>query len=117
MLKKDLYELKQATRAWYGRIDSFLTSLGFTKSKANRNLYMNIMDDEPDILLMYVDDQFLDVNGKQIRESKKKIAKEFEMKDLVLIHYFLEMEVWKILEGIFLNQGKYVVEILKIFIC
>ena len=33
-LKKDLYGLKQAPRAWYGRIDSFLTSLGFTKSKA-----------------------------------------------------------------------------------
>jgi hypothetical protein len=32
-LKKALYGLKQAPRAWYGRIDSFLTSLGFTKSK------------------------------------------------------------------------------------
>ena len=37
------------------------------------------------------------------------------MKDLGLMHYFLGMEVWKIQEGIFLNQGKYVVEILKIF--
>ena len=32
-LKKALYGLKQAPRTWYGRIDSFLTSLGFTKSK------------------------------------------------------------------------------------
>ena len=30
-LKKDMYGLKQAPRSWYGRIDSFLTSLGFTK--------------------------------------------------------------------------------------
>ena len=37
------------------------------------------------------------------------------MKSLGLIHYFLEMEVWQSPEGIFLNQGKYVVEILKIF--
>ena len=26
-LKKDLYGLKQGRRAWYGRIDSFLTSM------------------------------------------------------------------------------------------
>jgi hypothetical protein len=58
-LKKALYGLKQAPRAWYGRIDSFLTSLGFTKSKANSNLYFKVMNDEPVILLMYVDDFFL----------------------------------------------------------
>ena len=46
-------------------------------------------------------------------ESKKKLAEEFEMKDLGLMHYFLGLEVWQILEGIFLNQGKYAVEILK----
>jgi hypothetical protein len=58
-LKKALYGLKQAPRAWYGRIDSFLTSLGFTKSKADSNLYFKVMNDEPVILLLYVDDLFL----------------------------------------------------------
>ena len=37
------------------------------------------------------------------------------MKDLGLMHYFLGLEVWQISEGIFLNQGKYVVDILKRF--
>jgi hypothetical protein len=37
------------------------------------------------------------------------------MKDLGLMHYFLGLEVWQSLEKIFLNQGKYVVEILKRF--
>ena len=63
-LKKALYGLKQAPRAWYGRIDIFLTSLGFTKSKVDPNLYMKIMDDEPVILLLYVDDLFLTGNEK-----------------------------------------------------
>jgi hypothetical protein len=35
------------------------------------------------------------------------------MKDLK--HYFLGLEVWKNSEKIFLNQGKYVVEILQRF--
>ena len=59
-LKKHLYGLKQAPRAWYGRIYIFLTSLGFTKSKVVPNLYFKVMDDEPDILLLYVDDLFSD---------------------------------------------------------
>jgi hypothetical protein len=37
--KKALYELKQAPIAWYGRIDNFLMSLGFTKSKDDSSLY------------------------------------------------------------------------------
>ena len=72
--KKALYGLKQAPRAWYGRINSFLTSLGITKSKVDPNLYMKIMDDEPVILLLYVDDLFLTGNGKHITESKKKVS-------------------------------------------
>ena len=47
-------------------------------------------------------------------ETKKKLAEEFEMKDLGLMHYFLGLEVLQSSEGIFLNQGKYAVEILKI---
>ena len=37
------------------------------------------------------------------------------MKDIGLMHYFLGLEVWKRREGIFFNQGKYAVEILKRF--
>jgi hypothetical protein len=114
-LKKALYELKQTPRAWYGRIDSFLTSLGFTKSKADSNLYFKIMDNEPVILLLYVDHLFLTREEKLIAECKKRLALEFEMKDLGLMHYFLGLEVWQSPKRIFLNQGKYTVEILKRF--
>ena len=37
-LKKALYRLKQAPRAWYARIDSYLQSLGFSKSITHSNL-------------------------------------------------------------------------------
>ena len=76
---------------------------------------MNIMDDEPVILLLYVDDLFLTRNEKQITYCKKNLAEEFKMKDLGLMHYFLGLEVWQSSEGIFPNQGRYVVEILRRF--
>ena len=114
-LNKALYGLKQAPRSWYGRIDRFLTRMGFTKSKFDPNIYMKIMDEEPIILLLYVDDLFLTRNEKHIIESKKKLAEEFKMKDIGLMHYFLGLEVWQSPERIFLNWGKYAIEILKRF--
>jgi hypothetical protein len=73
-LKKALYRLKQALRSWYVHINSFLTILGFTKSKADSNLYFKIMNDEPIILLLYVDDLFLTGEEKLITECKKRLA-------------------------------------------
>ena len=94
-LKKALYGLKQAPKAWYGRLDIFLTIMEFTKSKFDPNLYLKVMDDEPIILLMYVDDLFLNGNEKSITDCKKRLAEEFKMKDLGLMHYFLGLEVWQ----------------------
>src|SRR5882762_4927078 len=112
-LKKALYNLKQAPRTWYGRIDSFLSSLGFTKSKADSNLYYKVEDGNPMMLLLYVDDIFVTGMDGLITNTKRKPAAEFEMKDLGMMHYFPGMEVWQNVDGIFLGQGKYVVEILK----
>ena len=92
-LKNALYGLTQAHRAWYGRIDSFLSSMGFTKSRVDPNLYLKVVEDEPVILLLYVDDLFLTGKEKKIMERKKKPAEEFEMKDLGLMHYFLGLEI------------------------
>jgi len=55
-LKKALYGPKQAPRTWYGRIDSFLMSLSFIKSKEDSNLYYKVVDGGLVILLLYVDD-------------------------------------------------------------
>jgi hypothetical protein len=85
--------LKQDPRAWYGRIGSFLTSLGFTKSKVDSNLYFKVMNDEPVIFILYVDDLFLTGKENLITDCKKKLDVEFEMKDLGLMHYFLGLEV------------------------
>ena len=48
-LKKALYGLKQEPKTWYDRIDGFLSSLGFTKSKVDSNLYYKVPSDAPTI--------------------------------------------------------------------
>ena len=60
-LKKSLYGLKQAPRTWYGIIDNFLSSLGFTKSKKDSKLYYKVEEGNPVILLLYLDDLFVKV--------------------------------------------------------
>ena len=110
-----MYGLKQAPRAWYGRIDGFLMSLGFTKSKADSNLYYKVAVDGNMFLLLYVDDLFPRREYNPIIEWKKKLVVELEMKNLGMMHYFLGLEVWEYPDEIFLNQGKYTIEILKRF--
>ena len=58
---------------------------------------------------------FLSENEKLILLCKKKLASEFEMKDLGLMHYFLGLEVWQRKKEIFLGQRKYTIDILKRF--
>ena len=90
-------------------------NMGFTKSDANPNLYYKVVNNEPLILLLYVDDLFLTGNEKLILWRKKNLTSEFEMKDLGLMHYFLGLEVWQRNKEIFLGQGKYTIVILKRF--
>ena len=98
-----LYGLKQAPRTWYGRTDSFLSSLGFTKSKADSNLDYKVEDGNPMMLLLYVDDIFVTGMDGLIVDMKRNLAAKFEMKDLGMMHYFLGMEVWQNADGISLG--------------
>ena len=54
------------------------------------------------ILLLYIDDLFIIGIDGLIADTKRNLATEFEMKDLGMMHYFLGMEVWHNVDGIFL---------------
>ena len=94
---------------------NFLSSLGFTKSKGDSNIYYKVEDDNLLMLLLYVDYLFVTGMDGLIVDTKRKLAIKFEMKDLGMMHYFLGMEVWQNADGISLRQGKYAAEILKRF--
>eukprot|EP00253_Pinus_taeda_P026207 PITA_26207 len=114
-LKRALYGLKQEPRDWYTKIDNYLTGLGFTKSEADPNLYHIVVEGKLLIIVLYVDDLILTGDKKLIKSCKEDFAREFEMEDLGLMHYFLSMEVWQGDGELFVSQGKYANEILKKF--
>ena len=58
-LKRDLYGIKQAPRAWYECIDRYLQGMGFVKSEEDSNLYYLVVGGDVIILVLYVDYLFL----------------------------------------------------------
>ena len=73
------------------------------------------MENQPLILVLYVDDIFLTGEEILILERKREISLYFEMKDLCLMNYFLVLYIWNRDEEIFLSKGKYILDILCIF--
>ena len=69
--------------------------MGFQKSEANPNLYFIMVGDDPFILLLYVDDLFITGGERPIVACKKDLSSDYEMTDIVLMHYFLGLEVWQ----------------------
>ena len=76
-------------------------SQGVTKSKSDSNLYFKVEDERPVVLLLYVDDLFLTGKEELIKDARRRLAIEFEMKDIGMMHYLLSMEVWLSADGIF----------------
>ena len=63
---------------------------------------------------MYVDDIIVTGNDRvEIERIKKKLAYDFEKKDLGNLRYFLKMEVARNKNGISVSQRKYVLNLLK----
>jgi hypothetical protein len=95
LLRKAMYGLKQAPKAWYSHIDSYLLQMGFEKSDVDPNLYYIIRGEDTLILILYVDDLFITGLEHLIVECKWGLASEFEMSGICLMHYSMGMEVWQ----------------------
>jgi len=67
------------------------------------------------IIVLYVDDLILTGDENLIHSCKEDLAKEFEMKNMGLLHYFLGLEIWQRDGELFVSQGKYAREILGNF--
>lgn len=113
-LNKSLYGLKQASRQWYSKLSTALTSLGYQVSQADHSLYVRSDGTSFTALLVYVDDIVLaGTSMEEIKSVKLFLDQQFKIKDLGQLRFFLGLEIARSSSGIFLNQRKYTLELLE----
>ncbi|KAM6574267.1 hypothetical protein CsatA_022594 [Cannabis sativa] len=112
-LAKSLYGLKQARRAWYDKLKTTLLSWNFQNSRADSSLFFYKTSSTIIMVLIYVDDIIVTGNDvAKLQKFIKKLNEMFSLKDLGPLHLFLGIEVHRDETGLYLNEGKYVKELL-----
>jgi len=113
-LRKALYGLKRAPRAWYYHLDKYLHQEGFSKGSANINLYAKTENNKLLILVMYVDDIIFGSNQEAMSHNFSSVMQQqLEISLLDELTYFLGLQVQQNKDGIFLSQTKYLKQVLK----
>nr|GEX32480.1 retrovirus-related Pol polyprotein from transposon TNT 1-94 [Tanacetum cinerariifolium] len=113
-LKKALYELKQALRAWYSMLSSFLISQDFSKGLADPTLFINRDVKKLLLIQIYVDDIIFAASTPKLCDLFAKImCSKFKMSTMGKIPFFLGLQISQSPKGIFINQLKYVHKSLK----
>lgn len=113
-LRKALYGLHQAPRAWNAKLHDTLLSLGFARCPSEAAIYCRRSGDARLVVGVYVDDLVITGTGcDDIKHFKKEMCSAFKMSDLGLLHYYLGIEVKQGPSGISLSQGAYAAKILE----
>lgn len=114
-LRKSLYGLKQSPRAWFDRFTNVLKKNGYTQCQADHTLFVkHHPGDKLTALIVYVDDIVLTGNyEEEMNQLRQLLSREFEIKDLGHLKYFLGMEVARSSKGISVSQRKYVLDLLN----
>src|SRR5919202_442075 len=115
-LKKALYGLKQAPKAWYDRLKTFLVKHKYIMGMVDNTLFVKHGKHHIIIVQIYVDDiVFGSTNNKLCEEFSKLMHDEFEMSMMGELNFFLGLQIRQLEDGIFINQSKYIKEMLKKF--
>lgn len=113
LLHNDIYDLKQAPRAWFDKFSAFLIAFGFKCSIKDPSLFIYHHGSTTIFLLLYVDDMVLTGNDSAtLKKLLESLSSEFRMKDMGQLSYFLGIQVQYTPTGLFLNQEKYACDLL-----
>ena len=112
-LRKALYGLRQAPRAWNAKLDASLGSLGFSECPSEHAVYARGTTSSRLVVGVYVDDLIITGSDEEeIDGFKKEMQALFDMSDLGRLHYYLGIEVRQHNGGIDLGQAAYAAKIL-----
>ncbi|GJY05292.1 retrovirus-related pol polyprotein from transposon TNT 1-94 [Tanacetum coccineum] len=113
-LDKALYRLKQAPRAWYETLSTFLTKHKFIRGKIDNTLFIYKTQTDVILVQIYVDDIiFGSTSTKLCKQFTKLMTQRYEMSMMGVITYFLGFQIRQSERGISINQEKYVKDLLK----
>nr|GEV23315.1 uncharacterized mitochondrial protein AtMg00810-like [Tanacetum cinerariifolium] len=113
-LKKALYGLKQAPRAWYDELSKFLLHNHFFKGTIDPTLFIRCFQDDILVVQVYVDDIiFGSTHPRYIQLFSDLMKSRFEMSMMGEMTFFFSLQVNQSPCGIFINQSKYMLEILN----
>nr|GFB25873.1 retrovirus-related Pol polyprotein from transposon TNT 1-94 [Tanacetum cinerariifolium] len=115
-LKKDLYGLKQAPRAWYDTLLRFLLDKKFSKGAVDPTLFTRKTGKHILLGQIYIDDIiFASTDPKACAIFSNETSSKFQMSMMGQMSFFLGLQVSQSLGGIFINQSKFSLKILKKF--
>ena len=107
-LKKALCGLKQAPRAWYDHLTTYLLDHGFKRGQADRTLFVKRDEKYLFVAQVYVDDiVFGSTIDHLAHEFSEEMKRGFEMSVVGELNYFLGLQVKQQKDGIFISQEKY----------
>nr|GEU78560.1 copia protein [Tanacetum cinerariifolium] len=113
---KALYGLHQAQRAWYATLYTFLLKHGYKRGTIDKTLFLKKNNKDIILVQVYIDDIiFGSTTMAWCDEFEALIKGEFQMSAMGELTFFLGLQVLQRPDGIFINQAKYVQEILHKF--
>ncbi|KAJ9539063.1 hypothetical protein OSB04_031796 [Centaurea solstitialis] len=116
VLDKALYGLKQAPRAWYETLTDYLLGVGYNKGIIDPTLFLKRSGKDLIIVQIYVDDIiFASTKPEMCQEFENTMKSQFKMSMMGELTFFLGLQVRQRPDGIFINQAKYVQDLLKRF--
>ena len=108
--------MKQAPRAWYKRLSKFFMEKGFSRRNVDTTLFLKKHKHDMLVAQIYVDNIIFGATNQSLCEHfAKEMQSEFEMSMMGELTFFLGLQVKQSKDEVFINQAKYIKDMLKKF--